>query len=85
MRAAVVAGDADDIAGELGDLLFAVVNAARHAGTDAELALRRAAAKFRTRFAAVEALAASRGIDIGSAGLPTLDALWDEGKSDERR
>ncbi len=57
----------------------------RHAGADAELALRRAAAKFRTRFAAVEALAASRGIDLGSAGLATLDALWDEVKSDERR
>ena len=64
MRAALATGDDDDVAGELGDLLFAVVNAARHAGADAELALRRAAAKFRTRFAAVEALAASRGIDL---------------------
>ncbi len=85
VRTAIEAGDEDDIAGELGDLLFAVVNAARHAGTDAELAMRRAAAKFRTRFAAVETLAASRGIDLGSAGLATLDSLWDEVKSTERR
>ena len=80
VRAAIASGDDDDVAAELGDLLFAVVNAARHAGTDAELALRRAAAKFRSRFAAVEAMAASRGIDLQSAGLATLDALWDEVK-----
>ena len=84
VRAAIVTGDDDDVAAELGDLLFAVVNAARHTGADAELVLRRAAAKFRTRFAAVEALATSRGIDLASAGLATLDGLWDEVKADER-
>ena len=81
VREAIATGDQDDITAELGDLLFAVVNAARHAGADAELALRRASAKFRTRFAAVEALAASRGVDLANAGLPTLDALWDEVKA----
>ena len=84
VRAALATGDDDAVAGELGDLLFAVVNAARHAGADAELALRRASAKFRTRFAAVEARAAASGIDLGSAGLPVLDALWDEVKRDEQ-
>jgi tetrapyrrole methylase family protein / MazG family protein len=84
VRAALATGDEDAVSGELGDLLFAVVNAARHAGTDAELALRRAAAKFRTRFAAVEARAAAGGIDLGTAGLAALDALWDEVKRDER-
>jgi uncharacterized protein YabN with tetrapyrrole methylase and pyrophosphatase domain len=61
-------------------VLFAVVNLARHLGVDAELALRGAAAKFRHRFAAVEALASERGIELGGADLATLDRLWDEVK-----
>ena len=69
---------------ELGDLLFAVVNVARHLGVDAELALRGAALKFRTRFAGIETLAAERGVDIRQADLATLDALWDEVKAVER-
>ena len=68
---------------ELGDLLFAVVNLCRKAGVHASLALDRANAKFAGRFAAVERLAAARGIDVGSAGLATLDALWDEAKRAE--
>jgi tetrapyrrole methylase family protein / MazG family protein len=72
-----------DVAGELGDVLFAVVNVARHLGVDAELALRAAAAKFRRRFEAVEALAAERGIELATAGLDALDALWDEVKAAE--
>ncbi|WP_395160487.1 nucleoside triphosphate pyrophosphohydrolase [Ilumatobacter sp.] len=66
---------------ELGDLLFAVVNVARHLKIDAELALRAASDKFRARFEGVEALAASRSIDLKAADLVTLDALWDEVKS----
>ncbi|MCU0259443.1 MAG: nucleoside triphosphate pyrophosphohydrolase [Ilumatobacteraceae bacterium] len=72
--------DGGDVAGELGDLLFAVVNVARHLGVDPELALRAATAKFRERFEAVERLAAARGLDVGTAGLAVLDALWDEVK-----
>ena len=58
---------------ELGDVLFSVVNVARHLGVDPEAALRDAAAKFRRRFAAMEALGAARGI-------PVDDDLWDEVK-----
>jgi tetrapyrrole methylase family protein / MazG family protein len=72
-------------AGELGDLLFAVVNVARHLRIDPELALRAATDKFRTRFQGVEQLAAQRAIDIRTADLATLDALWDEIKATERR
>jgi tetrapyrrole methylase family protein/MazG family protein len=59
---------------ELGDVLFSVVNVARHLGVDPESALRQASSKFRARFQAVEALAAERG-------LPVSDELWDEVKA----
>lgn len=69
---------------ELGDLLFAAANLARHLGHDPECALAGANAKFRRRFAAVEAALAGRGIAAGDAGLELLDALWEEAKRAER-
>jgi tetrapyrrole methylase family protein/MazG family protein len=72
--------DPDAVREELGDLLFAVVNVARHLGVDAESALRAASQKFRTRFEAVEALARARDIELATAGLGQLDALWEEVK-----
>ena len=69
--------------GELGDLLFAVVNLCRKAGVHASLALDKANAKFARRFAGIEQLAASRGIDVKTAGLAVLDGLWDEVKRAE--
>jgi tetrapyrrole methylase family protein/MazG family protein len=74
---------AADQAGELGDLLFACVNVARHLGVDPEAALRGATAKFRDRFIGVEVLAAERGVDLVAADLFTLDGLWDEVKAHE--
>lgn len=68
---------------ELGDLLFAVVNVARHLDLDPEAALRGATAKFRDRFEAVEQLAAARGMDLHDLDLSALDALWDEVKGRE--
>ena len=75
------ASDATATIEELGDLLFAVVNVARHLHVDPELALRAATDKFRTRFEGVERLAVERSIDLRAADLATLDALWDEVKS----
>jgi tetrapyrrole methylase family protein/MazG family protein len=69
---------------EFGDVLFALVNVARHLGVDAEVALRASAGKFRRRFEAVEILAAERGFDVNGAGLETLDSLWHEVKAAER-
>jgi len=66
---------------EVGDLLFAVVNLARKLGVHPGPALGRANERFRTRFAAVERLAAERGIEVDSAGLEVLDRLWDEAKA----
>ena len=63
---------------EVGDLLFAVVNVARHLRIDPEVALRAATQKFRDRFEQVEALARARQIDLHDADLATLDRLWDE-------
>ena len=68
---------------ELGDLLFAVVNVSRHLGVEPESALRAAAHKFRVRFEQVEVIAMAQGLDLHTAGLPALDALWDEVKRRE--
>jgi tetrapyrrole methylase family protein / MazG family protein len=65
---------------ELGDLLFAVVNVARHLDLDPEAALRGASAKFRDRFMAVERLAGERGVELGALDITGLDLLWDEVK-----
>ena len=75
----------DAVRDELGDLLFAVVNVARHLDVDPESALRAAAQKFRTRFEAVEVLAASATSTCATAGLEQLDALWDEVKQVDER
>src|SRR5471032_1290541 len=66
---------------ELGDLLFSVVNLSRKLGVHPSLALDRANVKFATRFQAVERLAKVRGIDVTTAGLETLDGLWNEVKA----
>jgi tetrapyrrole methylase family protein / MazG family protein len=66
---------------ELGDLLFAVVNTARHRRVDPEVALRNASKKFEQRVEAMRRLAAERGIDTRACGLSVLDALWDEVKA----
>jgi tetrapyrrole methylase family protein/MazG family protein len=79
-----VLSEPDDAAEELGDLLFAVVNVARHLGVDAEGALRAATAKFRARFEGVELLAADRGLALRSLDMAALDALWDEVKASAR-
>ncbi|MEO7370227.1 MAG: nucleoside triphosphate pyrophosphohydrolase [Ilumatobacteraceae bacterium] len=80
---AMAGGDLQHIGDELGDLLFAVVNVARHLDVEPEAALRVATHKFRRRFEQVERLASERGIALGEAGLAVLDALWDEVKRAE--
>ncbi len=70
----------DELIDEIGDLLFAVVNLARKARVQPTTALDRANQKFQRRFAAVERLAAQRGVEMSTAGLAVLDGLWDEVK-----
>ncbi len=78
--AAIDSDDHEAVADELGDLLFSVVNIARHLRVDPESALRAASNKFRTRFEAVETLAIDRELDLHELDLGALDALWDEVK-----
>lgn len=82
---AVPERDATQVAleGELGDLLFAVVNLCRRAGVHPAIALDRANDKFVRRFAGMERIAKERGVVMGSATLSELDALWDEVKRGE--
>ncbi len=68
---------------ELGDLLFAVVNLCRKSGVHAAIALDKANEKFVRRWTAIERLAVERGIDVPTAGLEALDAMWDEVKRNE--
>jgi ATP diphosphatase len=72
------------VAGEVGDLLFAVANLARHLDADPEAALRGTNAKFERRFAHIEAQLSARGRKLGEASLEEMDALWDEAKAAER-
>jgi len=72
--------DASEIALELGDVLFSVVNLSRHLGVDAETALRSAADKFRSRFQHVVALAEQRNLDLAKCSLTQLDELWEIAK-----
>ena len=76
--------DRTAVAEEVGDLLFACVNLARHVGVDPEAALRAANAKFIARFLQVEAALADSGRNAADVGLAELDRLWEEAKRAER-
>jgi nucleoside triphosphate diphosphatase len=73
-----------EAAAEVGDLLFAVVNLARHLGADPEDVLRQTNLKFERRFAAIERALAARGKAPQEASLTEMDALWDEAKAAEK-
>ena len=68
---------------ELGDLLFAVVNLVRLAGSHSATSLERANRKFTRRFERLEAMAAEMDVSIPDATLEVLDAIWDEVKLEE--
>jgi nucleoside triphosphate diphosphatase len=71
-----------ELAAELGDVLFSVVNLARHHGVDPEAALRGSNARFTSRFRHVERRLAEAGMDPESAGLERLESWWQEAKLD---
>ncbi len=83
VEAEIAAADAQQQAEELGDLLFVVVNLARHLGFKAEDCLREANHKFERRFRGVEAQLAERQLSVSDCSLQQLDAIWDEVKRAE--
>ena len=80
LQEAIAGNDAKAVEDELGDVLFAVVNIARHKELDPEHALSLATDKFSRRFRKVEAMAAEREIDMKTTGMNVLDSLWEEAK-----
>jgi nucleoside triphosphate diphosphatase len=69
---------------EVGDLLFAVANLARHLRVDPEAALRRTNTKFERRFRSIEAALAAEGRSPAQASLEEMERLWGEAKAAER-
>lgn len=84
IEAAIDAGDGGQAGAEVGDLLFAVVNLARHLGADPERVLRSTNLKFERRFAAVERALAERGSSPQQSTLAEMDSLWNAAKAAER-
>jgi nucleoside triphosphate diphosphatase len=85
IEAALDRGDARELAEETGDLLFALVNLARHVGADPETALRGTNAKFERRFSYIERTLAAQGRSLEDASLAEMDALWNAAKGEEPR
>ena len=80
LRRGMARGDRREIAGEIGDLLFVVVNLARHLHVDPEVALRRTNRKFIKRFRYIEEQIRKQGRRMQDATLEEMDRLWDQSK-----
>lgn len=82
---AVTIGEQDKIEEEFGDVLFALVNYARFAKVDPEMALEKTNKKFIRRFQQIEAMAAEEGKLLHDMTLAEMDALWNKVKAQERQ
>jgi nucleoside triphosphate diphosphatase len=76
VREALASGSQAALADEIGDLLFATINLARHAGLDPETCLQATNAKFTRRFGAIEAALAREGRSLLEADLDEMERLW---------
>ena len=83
LREALLLGDQDAIEDELGDLLFTVVNLARHQRVDAEAALRRASLKFERRFRTMESAAVDDGRSLDGMTATEFESRWKAAKAEE--
>jgi len=85
LRQAVSAQEGEDrVAEEMGDLLFAVANLARHLGVDSEVALRQANKKFERRFRYIECALAAEGRSPSEASLDEMEVHWISAKREEK-
>jgi nucleoside triphosphate diphosphatase len=84
VEAEITGGSQEALSGEVGDLLFAAVNLARHLKVEPEAALRGANAKFERRFTHIETRLAEAGQTPESATLDEMEGLWAEAKARER-
>ncbi len=80
LEAALDEGRRDEVAGEIGDILFVVANLARHLKVDPDVALQATNHKFRRRFGHIEQELAARGKTFGESSLEEMDRLWNEAK-----
>ena len=78
---ALASGDHERISDELGDVLFATINLARHSKIEPEVALRSTNRRFELRFKWIEVALSKQGKVFKDANLEELDALWDQAKS----
>lgn len=85
IEAELDSGNRDAQEEELGDLLFCVVNLARHLDLDSEMALKRTNAKFQQRFAHIEDRLAEQGLPFSQASLEQMEALWVEAKQHQKK
>ncbi|MDE6271933.1 MAG: nucleoside triphosphate pyrophosphohydrolase [Muribaculaceae bacterium] len=83
VKAEIEKGDKDALEGEFGDLLFAVVNAARLYGVNPENALEKTNKKFISRFNYLENECKRRGLNLKEMTLAQMDEIWNEAKSRE--
>jgi ATP diphosphatase len=83
IEAALDGDNGDAIGREVGDLLFAVVNLARHVKADPESVLRTTTQKFERRFTSIERALAAQGKSPRESTLAEMDALWDAAKAAE--
>lgn len=77
---ALASGDLERMSDELGDVLFATINLARHSKIEPEVALRSTNRRFETRFKWIEAALSNQGKVFKGTNLEELDALWDQAK-----
>lgn len=81
LRAAIKNGDTENIGEEIGDLLFVVMNLARHLEIEPETALKKTNRKFRQRFKFIEDELKRQGKGLADTDLDEMDALWNKAKT----
>jgi len=81
LKEAITDGETDEIAGEIGDLLFVVLNLARHFDVEPETALKTTNRKFRKRFGYIEEQLKAAGRSLEAADLKEMDDLWNASKT----